>query len=217
MTDSGFVHRFVPGRDASASPVLLLLHGTGGDENDLIPLGQELLPGAAILSVRGKVLENGMPRFFRRLAEGVFDVDDLKFRTDELAEFVRAAAQQYGFQKKTIVAIGYSNGANIASSLSLLHPHVLSGAVLFRPMVPFTMDFTPDLRRVHVLLASGKRDPVVPLEQVDRLAAMFEIAGADVSIYWHDGGHELGSDDVEAARTWIVEQGFLAQPESERR
>ncbi len=118
MTGSGFVHRFVPGRETSEAPALLLLHGTGGNENDLIPLGHKLLPGAPLLSVRGKVLENGMPRFFRRLAEGV---DDLKFRAHELAEFVRAAAEEYGFQKKGIVAVGYSNGANMASSLMLLH------------------------------------------------------------------------------------------------
>ncbi len=206
--DPGFAHRFIPASEARAAPLLLVLHGTGGDENDLIPLGRELLPGAARLSVRGKVLENGMRRFFRRFAEGVFDVEDLKFRTEELAEFVNAAAARYGFQNTGTVAVGYSNGANIASSLMFLHPHLLSGAVLFRGMVPFPLDSVPDLRGVPVLLASGNRDPVVPKEQVSRLAAMFEGAGADVSIHWHPGGHELGSDDVEAARMWMASRSF---------
>jgi predicted esterase len=201
--DLGFVHQFVPAKDSDSPVVLLLLHGTGGNEQDLLPIGMQLQPSAALLSPRGKVIENGMPRFFRRLAEGVFDVDDLKFRTHELAEFVRSAAQHYGFQDKNLVVIGYSNGANIASSLMLLHPHLLAGAVLFRPMVPFTMDFTPDLRHVHVLLASGKHDPIVRPEQVDRLAATFEFAGADVTIHWHDGGHELGQDDLASAKNWL--------------
>jgi predicted esterase len=214
--DLGFVHQFVPAKDSDSPVVLLLLHGTGGNEQDLLPIGMQLQPGAALLSPRGKVMENGMPRFFRRLAEGVFDVDDLKFRTHELAEFVRSAAEQYGFQEKNLVAIGYSNGANIASSLMLLHPHLLAGAVLFRPMVPFTMDFTPDLRDAHVLLASGKRDPIVHPEQVDRLAAMFEFAGADVTTYWHDSGHELGQDDLASAKNWLSQQSFSSHGKRHR-
>ena len=202
----GFIHRFVPAAEADSPVTLLLLHGTGGNEQDLLPIGSALWPGAALLSPRGKVLENGMPRFFRRLAEGVFDIDDLKFRTHELGDFVRSAAEQYGFQGKSIVAVGYSNGANIASSLMLLHPHLLSGAVLFRPMVPFPMDITPDLRRVRVLLAPGKRDPIVAPEQVDMLARMLETAGADISLSWHDGGHELGQDDLIAAKNWLSRQ-----------
>jgi predicted esterase len=214
--DLGFVHQFVPAKDSDSPVVLLLLHGTGGNEQDLLPIGMQLQPGAALLSPRGKVMENGMPRFFRRLADGVFDIDDLKFRTHELAEFVRSAAEQYGFQEKDLVAIGYSNGANIASSLMLLHPHLLAGAVLFRPMVPFTVDFTPDLRDAHVLLASGKRDPIVHPEQVDRLAAMFELAGADVTIYWHDGGHELGQDDLASAKNWLSQQSFSSHGKRHR-
>jgi predicted esterase len=207
----GFIHRFVPAAEPDPSVTLLLLHGTGGNEQDLLPIGSAIRPDAALLSPRGKVLENGMPRFFRRLAEGVFDIDDLKFRTHELADFVRSAAEQYGFQGKNIVAVGYSNGANIASSLMLLHPHLLSGAVLFRPMVPFPMDFTPDLRRVHVLLAPGKRDPIVAPEQVDMLARMLETAGADISLSWHDGGHELGQDDLIAAKNWLSRQSFISR------
>jgi len=207
-----FIHQFVPAAEADSPLTLLLLHGTGGNEQDLLPIGNGLWPGAALLSPRGKVLENGMPRFFRRLAEGVFDTEDLKFRTHELADFVRSAAEQYGFQSKSIVAVGYSNGANIGSSLMLLHPQLLSGAILFRPMVPFPMDFTPDLRRVHVLLAPGRRDPIVSHEQIDLLARMLETAGADISLSWHDGGHELGQDDLIAAKNWLSQQ-FFTSPE----
>src|SRR3954463_13661772 len=134
----GFIHKFVPASSGSRhAPTLLLLHGTGGDENDLLSLGHELWPGAALLGVRGKVLENGMPRFFRRFAEGVFDVEDLKSRTEELANFIDAAAEHYQFRKRHLVAVGYSNGANIAASLMFLHPHYLAAGVLFRAMVPF--------------------------------------------------------------------------------
>ena len=134
--DLGFVHRFLPPEDESG-PTLLLLHGTGGNEEDLIPLGEALAPGAAVLSPRGKVSEHGAPRFFRRLAEGVFDHEDLLFRTHELADFVEAAAEEYGFDRSKLVAVGYSNGANVAGSTILLHPGLLRAAVLFRAMVPF--------------------------------------------------------------------------------
>lgn len=206
MTDLGFVHRFIPGAREGTSPVLLLLHGTGGDEEDLIPLGQALLPGAAILSLRGKVLENGMPRFFRRFAEGVFDVDDLKFRTDELSEFIDNACHQYNLRKNKLVAVGYSNGANIAASLILLHPHHLAAAVLFRAMVPFKPDLVRDFSKIAIFLSAGERDPIVPRNSALELAEIFESGGAGVSIHWHQGGHELGEDDLEAARQWLSQQ-----------
>jgi len=200
--DLGFVHVFVPA-DRPNSPTLLLLHGTGGDERDLLPLGRELWPGAALLGVRGRVLENGMPRFFRRFAEGVFDVDDLKTRTNELAEFIDIAGEHYGFSKRHLVAVGYSNGANIAASLIFLHPHYLKAAVLFRAMVPFTPDIVRDFSALSVFLAGGMRDPIVPRDQTEQLAAILESGGADVSMFWHRGGHELGEDDIDAARTWL--------------
>jgi predicted esterase len=203
MTELGFVHRFVPGGDSSPSSVLLLLHGTGGDENDLIPLGESLVPGAALLSLRGKVLENGMPRFFRRLAEGVFDLEDLKRRTEELARFIERARARYGLQGKRVIAVGYSNGANIAASLLLRYPHHVSAAVLFRAMVPFTPGTLPDLKGVPIFLSAGETDTIVPAANTRRLADIFERAGAEVSIHWHAGGHELGADDLEKARTWI--------------
>ena len=200
--DLGFVHVFVAPEKLS-SPTMLMLHGTGGDERDLLPLGRELWPGAALLGVRGKVLENGMPRFFRRFAEGVFDVEDLKSRTEELAQFIDAASERYEFSKKTLIAVGYSNGANIAASLILLHPHYLAAAILFRAMVPFVPDLIRDFRHVSVFIGAGRLDPIVPSGQVEELAAIFESGGADVTISWRQGVHELGEDDVRAAKTWL--------------
>src|SRR5947199_7332187 len=164
-----FIHEFVPG---SSSRTLLLLHGTGGNERDLIPLGRELDPGAALLSPRGKVLENGMPRFFRRLAEGVFDLEDLKIRTTELADFVAAAAQHYGFAADNVVAAGYSNGANIAASLLLLRPEILSAAILFRAMVPLAPDTLPNLSSMRVWIGAGTDDPIIPTSESKRLAEL---------------------------------------------
>ena len=201
-SDLGFVHIFVPSEKPNA-PTLLLLHGTGGDERDLLPLGRELWPGAALLGVRGKVLENGMPRFFRRFGEGVFDVEDLKSRTDELAQFIDASSERYDFSKKRLIAVGYSNGANIAASLILLHPHYLAAAILFRAMVPFVPEIIRDFSHLSVFIGAGRLDPIVPSGQVEELAAMFESGGADVAIAWRQGGHELGEDDVRAARDWL--------------
>jgi predicted esterase len=200
--DLGFVHVFVPAEEPN-SPTLLLLHGTGGDERDLLPLGRELWPGAALLGVRGKVLENGMPRFFRRFAEGVFDVDDLKFRTEELAQFIDAAGERYDFSKEKLIVVGYSNGANIGSSLILLHPHYMAAAVLFRAQIPFTLEMLRYFSELSVFLAGGLRDPIVPRDQTDQLAEILQSGGADVSMFWHPGGHELGGDDIEAAKTWL--------------
>ncbi len=202
--DLGFIHVFVPGDTPSPDAVtLLLLHGTGGDERDLIPVGKQLWPGAALLGVRGQVLENGMPRFFRRLAEGVFDVEDLKSRTEELAHFIDAAAEQYGFSKRRLVLVGYSNGANIASSLMLLHPHYETAAILFRPMVPFQPAILRDYSRLAVFISAGTADPIVSPDAPEQLAAIFESGGADVSLFWHEGGHELGADDLIAAKRWL--------------
>ena len=199
--DLGFIHRFQP--SSGNRITLLLLHGTGGDENGLIPLGNTLLPGAALLSLRGRVLENGMPRFFRRFAEGVFDLDDLKLQTGLLARFIKDATAKYGLDPQELIAVGYSNGANIAASLLLTQPGILSGAVLFRAMVPFVSDSPPDLKNVPVLLTAGSRDPIVPQQQTLALAEMLKNGGAEVSVHWHTGGHELGNDDIEAAKKWI--------------
>ncbi len=200
----GFVHEFVPGREIASAPVLLLLHGTGGNERDLLNLGYSLFPGAPLLSPRGKVLENGMPRFFRRLAEGVFDEADLVIRTDELADFVLAAAKRYQFVGRKVVAVGYSNGANIAASLLLQRPDILSGAVLFRAMVPLVPEKLPDLARKPELLASGSHDPLIPRENVERLAAMLEKAGARVSHRWVPDGHQLVPSELKEAELWLA-------------
>ena len=198
------VHRFVPAADL-VGVTLLLLHGTGGNEQDLIPMGQELLPGAALLSPRGRVLENGVPRFFRRLAEGVFDQEDRRERTDELGRFVTDASHVYRIVGDRVLAVGYSNGANIAASLLFRHPRLLSGAVLFRPMVPFHPHPTPDLKGLPVFLAAGRRDPIVSAEQTSALAEILQDAGASISIHWHPGGHELGRDDTASARHWLAQ------------
>ena len=208
--DLGFRHRFIPAPH-KAAPVLLLLHGTGGDESDLIPMGEQLaqaIPGGAhLLSPRGKTLENGMPRFFRRLAEGVFDIEDLKFRAAELARFIESAAQVYGFDARKVIAVGYSNGANIAAAVLLLHPGVLSAAILLRPMIPFEPEKLPDLTGVRIFIAGGQRDPIVPPGQTQRLATLLESAGADVELFRHTGGHELGQAELVASARWLSRLG----------
>lgn len=210
----GFVHRFIPGAAAPA-PALLLLHGTGGNEDDLVPLARMLDPTAAVLSPRGPVLERGMPRFFRRIAEGVFDVEDLKRRTHELAEFVAASATRYGFDPARLVAVGYSNGANIAASLLLLRPGVLAGAILMRPMVPFEPegDARASLAGVPVLIATGRLDPVARPEQAERLAAMLRERGAEVTLHREEAGHGLERAEIEVAREWLkARAGGLLRP-----
>ena len=197
-----FIHEFVPG---NSSRTLLLLHGTGGNERDLIPLGRELDPNAALLSPRGKVLEHGMPRFFRRLAEGVFDLEDLKTRTNELADFVAAAVRHYKLAADHIVGVGYSNGANIAASMLLLRPEIMHGAILFRAMVPLNPDTLPDLSSVRIWIGAGDQDPIVPASETERLAELLRRAGADVTIRFATAGHGLTNDDLDAARHWLGE------------
>jgi predicted esterase len=203
-SELGFIHQFIPASNRPDQTTLLLLHGTGGNEQDLIPLGRELYPRAAILSPRGKVLESGMPRFFRRLAEGVFDIEDLKFRTHELADFVEKASKVYGFDLRYIISVGYSNGANIASSLLLLSPEVISSAVLFRAMVPFMPEKVPDLTTKNIFMGAGEYDPIVSREQTEMLFRLFKRSGANVAIYWQENsGHELGYDEISAAKDWL--------------
>jgi phospholipase/carboxylesterase len=194
-----FTHRFEPG----GAPPLLLLHGTGGDENDLLPLGRMVAPGAALLSPRGKVLEGGMPRFFRRLAEGVFDEQDLRRRAQELADFVEEARNAYGLEAP--VALGFSNGANIASALLLLRPAALAGAALLRPMLPFADPPKADLAGKPVLILSGSMDPIAPPSHAPRLLKLFEEAGAVVRSESLPAGHGLSQADVTIAKAWIEE------------
>lgn len=198
-----FIHQFVPG---SSPRTLLLLHGTGGTESDLIPLGQEFDPEASLLSPRGKVLENGMPRFFRRLAEGVFDEEDLVRRTYELAEFIDQAAARYGFDRKNLIALGFSNGANIIASLLLLRPGTLAGAALLRPMVPLVPEKLPDLKGTPVLIASGNHDPIVPVENARRLVGMLRDSGADVNVYFENAGHGLTQHTIDTVKRWFADR-----------
>ncbi len=201
----GFMHRFVPAPTGKPreSATLLLLHGTGGNEDDLIPLGKEMGRNFSLLSPRGRVLEGNMPRFFRRLAEGVFDMEDLKFRTEELADFVETSSKEYHFDPGRVVAIGYSNGANIAASMILLCPKILLGAVLFRAMVPLVPEKLPDLSERHVFLSSGRYDQIIPREQVHELELLLRKSGADVTLNWAQSDHSLTREEVIKAKQFL--------------
>lgn len=197
-----FSHLFVPGED-DAVP-LLVLHGTGGDEKDLLPLARMISPNSPVLSPRGRVLENGMPRFFRRLAEGIFDLEDLALRTNELAEFVVEAAAEYGFDGSAIMALGYSNGANIAASLMLTRADVLCGGILLRAMVPFEPASLPDLAGKSVMIAAGESDPIIRPASSAQLAEMLRAAGAEVTLKWYPTGHGLTPRDIADATAWLA-------------
>ena len=199
------VHRWDP-PGVPEAPILLLLHGTGGDENDLVPLARLVAPAAGVLSVRGNVLEQGMPRFFRRLSEGVFDVEDLHRRTQDLGDFVHAAAARYAFATDRLYALGFSNGANVAASLLLSRPTTIAGAILIRAMVPFEPASPPDLSGRAVLLSEGRTDPLIPAPSAERLAEILRDAGAEVELAWQPGGHGLTPGDVEVARRWLGER-----------
>jgi phospholipase/carboxylesterase len=199
-SDLSFIHRFEPG-DRLEAPPLLLLHGTGGDENDLLPLGKAIAPGSALLSPRGKVLEHGMPRFFRRLAEGVFDEEDVRRRANELADFIAEARKRYGLAAP--IALGYSNGANIAAAMMLLRPEAVAGALLLRAMVPLRAAPRADLREKAVLIVSGQLDPIIPADNSASLAAMLKSAGADVQQSVLPIGHGLSQADVTVGRAWM--------------
>jgi phospholipase/carboxylesterase len=198
----GFVHHFQPA-SGGLTLTLLLLHGTGGDEHDLLPLGRAVAPGAALLSPRGPVRERGMPRFFRRLAPGVFDQEDLVRRADDLATFVADACRAYRRDPAQVVALGYSNGANIAAAVLLLRPTALAGAALLRPLLPLRPAVLPDLRGTPVLIAAGSDDPLVPADSARELAEVLRQAGADVTLQWRTGGHGLTAEDVTEVARWL--------------
>jgi len=204
-TSLNFIHRFIPSSNNPEKeyPTLLLLHGTGGSEDDLIQIGKMISPHSSLLSPRGKVLEHGMPRFFRRLAEGVFDIKDLKFRTQELAKFVHDASSKYSFDLNKTVAIGFSNGANIAASLLLLNPETINGAILFRAMKPFNPDNLPDLSNKQVLLSAGLIDPIVSKSQIEGLFNLLQKSGADVTMKWQQSGHNINNKDISDAKEWL--------------
>ena len=195
-----FVHKFEPGSDPTRAPILLL-HGTGGDESDLLPLGRAIAPGAALLAPRGKVIENGMPRFFRRLREGVFDEEDVRRRADELADFVGEARRAYGLAKP--VAVGFSNGANVAAAVLQLRPEVLDGAILMRVMAPFRALPNSELGGTPVLILSGLMDPIVPDESAGRLAAALTDSGAQVHRETLSACHGITQEDVTLAAAFL--------------
>lgn len=192
--------------DNKSEPLtLLLLHGTGGNEDDLIQVGQMLSSSASLLSPRGKVLENGMPRFFKRLAEGVFDMEDLKIRTKELADFVKEASNVYSFNLNKTIAVGFSNGANIAASLLLSNPETIKGTILFRVMVPFVPDSPPELSNKKVLLSAGMFDPIVSKSQTEILLKILQKSKADVTLKWQQSGHNLTQKDILDSKEWLSE------------
>ena len=198
---SEFIHRFLP--STGSARTLLLLHGTGGDENDLVPIGRGLAPGAALLSLRGRVDENGMNRFFRRFSEGVFDEEDIRVQTGVLAQFVRDAAAEYGFDPAQVHALGYSNGANMAAAMLLLEPGVLARAVLLRATLPLTPDPLLPIPGTPVSILAGQHDRLLPREGTEKLAQTLSLAGAQVEVRWHNLGHELGPEDFTAARDFL--------------
>jgi len=195
-------HVFHKGTDET-KPTLILFHGTGGNEHDLLPLADLLSPGSSVLGVRGNVLENGMPRFFRRLSEGVFDEADLVFRTHETKQFLEQAALQYGFDANHLVAVGYSNGANIAGSLLFHYKDVFQSAVLLHPMVPLRGLTLPSLEKVSVFIGAGTNDPICPPDETRELEELLKEAGATVTLHWGNQGHRLSTAEAEAARHWL--------------
>jgi len=194
-------HIFKAGTDPQ-KPVLLLLHGTGGTENDLMPLAAHIDPEASVLSVRGNVSENGMPRFFKRLSEGVFDMEDLKLRTKELQQFIADSAEQYGFDRSNVVAVGYSNGANIAANLLFTYDDAVKAAILHHPMVPDRDADIPALNGTPVFIAAGTNDPICPAQESEDLQKLLADAGAKVELHWENQGHQLTMPEVEAAKVW---------------
>lgn len=203
-----FVHRFIPavGESVGNAVTLLLLHGTGGDENDLLEIGRYLMPDANLLSPRGKVLERGMNRFFRRVTETVFDQEDLLFRTGELVQFIASGARYYGLDTSRVVAVGYSNGANITGSLLFRQPEVLAGAVLLHPMVPFEPETLPVLQGKPIFIGAGTNDPICQPSNTNHLVELLKASGAEVSLHWHNSGHSLSNAEIEEARLWIAER-----------
>ena len=203
---SEWPHRWVPATSGPDGPTVLLLHGTGGDESALLSLGAMLAPGASLLSPRGRVLEHGMPRYFRRLREGVFDEADIRARAPELAALVRDAASEYGFSTSSLYALGYSNGANMAASLLLLEPGLLRGAVLLRAVLPLRPETRPPLTGTEVLISAATHDPMSEAARTQQLADVLASSGADVTLRWQSAGHELVPGDLEDAGSWFAQR-----------
>lgn len=204
MTDGGPAYRFLPG--AETGPVLVALHGTGGTPDDLLPVARELCADAPVLAPVGPVSEHGMRRWFRRLAEGVFDTEDVIARANQLADFLRRARAERGLGARPLVAVGFSNGANIAAAVTLLRPDALTRAVLFNAMLPVPDPPLLDLSGTRVLVSNGRRDPMAPLDSAERLVTLLRERSVDVTTHWHPGGHQLTVEGLAAARRWFTDQ-----------
>lgn len=196
------IHLFQRGADESA-PILVLFHGTGGNEHDLLPLARFISPASTVLSVRGNVLENGMPRFFRRLAEGVFDEADLVARTQEMKAFLGEAVEKYELDPNNLVGVGYSNGANIIGSLLFHYGNLFRAAILHHPMVPLRGLTLPDMSRLAVFIGAGANDPICAPQETEELQSLLESAGASVEVHWEHRGHQLTQTEAEAAARWF--------------
>jgi predicted esterase len=200
---SDFIHQFLSG---TTETTVLALHGTGGNENDLVSLAQTIFPGANVLSPRGNISENGANRFFRRFAEGIFDLENLREETEKLANFVIQSSQRYGFAANDVIALGYSNGANIAASVLLSRPEILRGAILLRAMTPFEPQIYPELRKKPIFLAAGLDDSIVGNENVLNLAQIFNSAEADVTLHFSVADHSLRHEEIEAAQQFVAQK-----------
>jgi phospholipase/carboxylesterase len=213
MSEDNYVHAALPG--LPGGPLLLLFHGTGGDEHQFIRLGQELVPGAAIVAPRGDVSEFGAARFFRRTGEGVYDMDDLAVRTQKMAGFI--GAHREAAKSSAAVGLGYSNGANILASVLFADPALFDAVVLMHPLIPFEPDIKGDLAGKRILMTAGRRDPICPPDLTSRLDAYLRAAGADVTVAWHEGGHEIRPSEIEAVRHFLAPLAQQAkEPERQR-
>jgi len=201
----GFTHLYKPSSEPLGKKTILLLHRTGGDEESLLPVADFLMPQSSVLSPRGRVLENGMPRFFKRHSEGVFDMEDLRIGTRELAGFIKNSLVEYGIETDDLIAVGYSNGANIASSVIFSYPGLLKTAALFHPMIPFIPKTSPDLSGTRVLITAGRNDPIVAVEETEKLASLYRDYSAAVDLFWHNSGHSLTRGELEAAKSFLSE------------
>ncbi|RUW26692.1 alpha/beta hydrolase [Mesorhizobium sp. M4B.F.Ca.ET.215.01.1.1] len=196
MSKGTYTHKLLPG--SPGSPLLFVFHGTGGDENQLVSLGRELVPSASIVSPRGDVSEQGAARFFRRTGEGVYDMEDLARATGKMAAFIKAHVE--AAKPSTVLGLGYSNGANILASVAFAEPGLFDAAVLMHPLIPFEPQVKGSLAGRHVLITAGRRDPICPPNLTSRLEAYLRADGAAVTVEWHDGGHEVRPNEIEAAR-----------------
>lgn len=199
----GFIHRYIPPKDPKSTQTLLLLHGTAGNEESLLSIADIISPDSAVLSPRGQILENGMPRFFRRHSEGLFDIEDLHLRTRELAIFIQDSIKEYNRDSNKLITVGYSNGANIASSLILTYPGLITEAALYHPMVPYIPDNIPDLSNTRVLITAGTNDPIVSVDETNKLYNLYVACGAIVEIFWHDMGHNLTRKELYETKRFL--------------